>query len=166
MFSRFTKGIAVASLALATTVATPTWAETRNNTAVGDAILGLTFLAIVGTALANQNNRHETPTVTVPARRTDGIPTPDWSRDRNNGRGWGGGQGGRDLASRLPDRCERPAYVHGDQRMVYGSRCLQNNYIDVDRLPSNCEVRFETNHGRRTGYDAICLANSNRFRDH
>lgn len=61
---------------------------------------------------------------------------------------------------RLPAQCQRVLETRGRQYLVYGQRCLSQNYQHTARLPATCERRVRGAHNRiRTFYGARCLAN-------
>lgn len=58
----------------------------------------------------------------------------------------------------LPDRCLRVANTRRGDRLVYGQRCLNNNFQFASRLPDHCETAIRTNRGVRTVFGARCLS--------
>ena len=145
MFKHLTHLIGAAAIALAATSA-PAVAQDRNNEAVGNAIIGLTFLALVGAAMVNGSDD----------RDDDRREQP---RNLPQDRGWHE----RRLAP-LPDECLSARLINREARLVYGQSCLNRNYRDVAQLRPQCRVEFDTPRGVGRGYDANCLESDRRIR--
>ncbi len=58
----------------------------------------------------------------------------------------------------LPDRCLRVASTRRGDRLVYGQRCLNNNFKFASRLPEHCETAIRTNRGIKAVFGARCLS--------
>ena len=164
MFKHLTHLVGAAAIALAATSA-PAVAQDRNNEAVGNAIIGLTFLALVGAAMANSDDDRPTAqTNTQPdqhrpnlwGQAREGVQTRDNGR---HDRGWHA-----DRLAPLPDECLSARLINRQARLVYGQTCLNRNYSDVAQLRNQCRVTFDTQRGLHQGYDADCLANDPRIR--
>lgn len=57
----------------------------------------------------------------------------------------------------LPGYCLRNVRTYEGDRRIFGARCLQNNYSQVDRLPRRCKTFLEGPRGTRIGYRPKCL---------
>ena len=164
MFKHLTHLIGAAAIALAASSA-PAVAQDRNNEAVGNAIIGLTFLALVGAAFANSDNDRPSVQSNVQPdqqRQNAWGHGRDGVRTRDNGRqdrGWHA-----DRLAPLPDECLSARLINREARLVYGQTCLNRNYSDVAQLRNQCRVTFDTQRGLRQGYDADCLAADPRIR--
>ncbi len=60
--------------------------------------------------------------------------------------------------ARLPDQCLRIVDTRRGDRLVYGNRCLNRNYIYAEHLPNRCRVTVRTENRNRQVYGARCLA--------
>lgn len=57
----------------------------------------------------------------------------------------------------LPGDCLRSFDTSGGRQVIFGKKCLQENYAFNDSLPKACAVKFRTHQKKRRGYDAKCL---------
>ena len=57
-------------------------------------------------------------------------------------------------------KCLRSFEGEEGKVMMFGERCLEDNYAHVERLPDYCHKRVSTRDGARYGYDARCLRDS------
>ncbi len=60
----------------------------------------------------------------------------------------------------LPQQCFRSFDSDEGKVMMFGERCLEQNYANTDRLPTFCAKRIRTDDGAQYGYDARCLRDS------
>lgn len=63
-------------------------------------------------------------------------------------------------AKLLPQQCFRSFDGEEGKVMMFGERCLEDNFAHVERLPAYCHKRVSTRDGARYGYDARCLRDS------
>ena len=60
--------------------------------------------------------------------------------------------------ARLPDHCLRIVETGRGDRLVYGKRCLNKNYVYANELPRHCELLVRTENRTRPVYGARCLS--------
>lgn len=124
-----TAGVLAASLTL--TSLTPTTATAGFSDE--DALAGVLTLLFLGAVIHNSRNNDPAPVRQPP--RVDNS----WRV--------------------LPANCLRRLETRrGNTVRLFGQRCLNNNYDNVNRLPQSCHVRVRTAEGqRRQGFRARCL---------
>ncbi|MBA96061.1 MAG: hypothetical protein COB29_04165 [Sulfitobacter sp.] len=60
----------------------------------------------------------------------------------------------------LPQECFQSFDTRSGRVLMFGERCLQQNYQYANRLPQQCGQEIRTHNGRQYGYDARCLRNA------
>jgi hypothetical protein len=125
--------VLASTLALTSLTATPVRAADTGE--IGRFLLGAGTLFIIGSAIANSQNknthvtRHAQPKVVV-------RPS---------------------VRKFVPSACLRVnKYNHGPRR-YFGRQCLRNNMAQAHRLPGGCLRTVWTKHGHRSVYSAKCL---------
>lgn len=147
--------VLAATLAL-TSFSTPAMAD-RGETQ--RTIVGLTALAIIAAAIANQNKKKGSAVVTrdpKPDYRPDDRPYEDWrwKDDRRHDK-WD--RDHRDARRALPAACAFDIRTHNGRSVVLGKACLQERFDNARRLPRSCEFPVRTRNGVRDVYGARCL---------
>lgn len=148
MFKSLIAGITALSLTFAS--ATPTYADGMDREDIGKLLIGLAAIAALNAALENNNRREERNAPTPqPAHR--GINrNNDWSglnrQHQNSNARWV-----------IPHQCLQTVDTRFGAQRLFGQRCLERNYRQVDRLPDRCVVRLYTTNGPVSGYDPQCL---------
>lgn len=102
-------------------------------------IFGALTLAIIGTTLEAQNReRREVVIHRAPPRAHKPAP-------------------GVVQRAILPEYCLRTVRSDKGPRMIYGNRCMRDNYRAYSRLPDACRVRITGPDGTRRGFKPGCL---------
>ncbi|MFT7595010.1 MAG: hypothetical protein ACI8R4_002336 [Paracoccaceae bacterium] len=103
---------------------------------------GLAILAIIGAALDHSSRNRTTVTkqYIVPSKPQSTRPLPSYVTRRD-----------------LPGACLRSRSVNGQQRNLYGARCLQKNYAYTSSLPYACQLGYFNGQANRVGYEPLCL---------
>ncbi|WP_296427407.1 hypothetical protein [Yoonia sp.] len=141
-------GIAALSLTFATVA--PVQAEPFTGEDVGKLLIGFAAIAALNAALEN-NKRDSAPATQTRdqshrAPQAHGRHDNRWSNlNRGNGR-WV-----------LPSTCMRDVQTRFGTVRMFGQRCLEQNYRQVNSLPDRCAVRVYTGNGPRRGFDPLCL---------
>lgn len=135
---RFTATVAAAATALAlmTAAAVPARADSRSDD-FAKALAAVAAVAIVGSALNDNNDRRATP-----------VHQPRYKQERHR----------KHRATVLPDRCAVEVRGRRHNSVAYIERCLRRSGID-QRLPRQCEVSIRMRGRDRTAYDQDCLLN-------
>lgn len=167
MYRRFIATIVAASVALTVLGAVPARADQKDTARAVAAIVGL---AIVGKLVHDRKKEKEQERAA--AARAREVARQQEAADRyhytaplpRSERGHRQGQGPRPrpLPQRvdrklLPQECFRGFETAYGTHLMFGRRCLENNYRFANRLPQTCAERIRTIHGFRRGYDARCL---------
>lgn len=136
---RFTATLAATATALAlmTAAAVPARADSRGND-FAKALAAVAAIAIVGSALKNNNNSRATE---VHQPRYREVP------QRHH------------RATVLPARCAVEVRGRRHSSIAYIERCLRRAGID-QRLPRRCEIAIQIRGRDRAAYDQNCLLNS------
>ncbi len=150
MSRKFIAVIIASSIALTTLTASPSFAGSRDR---DKALLGIAGFILLGTAIADANNRdHQDRGIVQPHKPRDVRPhvrDPQVIHPRP-------------LPHRvsryvLPSHCLRKVHTRQGNVRFLGRRCLQNNYRAVNRLPQQCSVRVKTRGKVRNGFAPRCL---------
>lgn len=148
MFKTLTAGLMALSLTF-TSVA-PAQANGLSEDDIGKLLLGLVATAAIASAIKN-NRDDDRGRVAVPQKPRIAAPV---HQPRHQPRGH---DRFSSVPAPLPAQCLRILQTrHGTQR-IFGERCLSRNYAEAYRLPASCGIRFNTDRGLRSGYDARCL---------
>lgn len=133
---RFTATLAATATALAlmTAAAIPARADMRSDD-VAKALAAIAAVAIIGSALNDNNDRRATP-----------VHQPRY-KDKSHR---------KDRATVLPGQCAVEVRGRRHSSVAYIERCLRRNGID-QRLPRRCEVDLRVRGRERTAYDQDCL---------
>jgi len=168
MFTKLTTTLMVGALALATTI-TPTQVRADNDAA--KIIGGLAIGAIIGAAIADNNDNRRHNRGHVSRRHHDAYDVYGRGNhrshkrghhrshkrghyrghDRGYHRGHRGHDGYKHRRVNLPGACR----VHKGHRSGYSGRCLGRHNYSYSALPSACAVRVGGHH--RTIYRDGCL---------
>lgn len=60
--------------------------------------------------------------------------------------------------TRLPDQCLRIVETAKRDRLVYGKRCLNRNFVHANQLPERCKLIVRNGNRTRSVYGARCLS--------
>ena len=162
MSRKFIATVLAASIAITGFSSAPARASDDN---LAKFLFGAAALAIIGTAISNQDN--------------DGSYTDNNRVDRRDGRQDHDrvvrprpvDRGDRDHSDRhrprrvkaLPSSCLR-VFKNWDGRVrMMGKRCLERRYDYVSSLPRACRVKVQTDVGKRRGYQVRCLKKRGYF---
>lgn len=163
MFAKFVSGIAAASIALTVFTVTPAVADNKDLARIAAGVLGI---AIIGKIISDSNKRDDrrdrvvtrqhvqpAPVYQAPQvnqhRKLQPRPLPQgYGKVRNQARG---------NAKLLPKQCFQSFDTRRGSVLMFGSRCLQDNFRHANRLPQHCAQQIRTRQGKRFGYDARCL---------
>ncbi len=129
-------------------------------------LAGLAVLGIIANEI-NDRDRNRSTTTTTTNKATN-VHNPYGSIDGHRSPRVVEGQIRRDNGNnnrrngvrraRLPDRCQLIVSTARGNRLVYGQRCLNRNYIYAEQLPDRCRVTVRTQNRNRSAYGARCLA--------
>lgn len=154
-------GLVAAALSLANPAAAQT-AQANSNDDIGKLIVGLTFLALVGTALSKKDDAPPAPEV------ADNDDHRDWDRrsdhggndrhDRDNNGRWTDNHPS-ELTRALPAQCLQGVPTYHGPVSIYTSECLQQNRVQITRLPGNCARQVRGVRDEHYGFDPDCLSN-------
>ncbi|QFT58478.1 hypothetical protein FIU94_06520 [Sulfitobacter sp. THAF37] len=164
MYRRFIATIAAASIAITAIGAVPAHAGDRDTVRALAAILGV---AVVGKIIHDNNKKkkqrvhrqpapvYAPPYSTPPRHRPPQIHQPRHNPPRYNPQP-------RPLPQHvnrklLPKQCFQSFDTRRGKVRMFGEHCLQRNFRHVNSLPRNCQYKFGTPNGLRTGYEARCL---------
>ncbi|MEH6674042.1 MULTISPECIES: hypothetical protein [unclassified Sulfitobacter] len=175
---KFIASIAAAAVAITAFTAVPAAAGDRNRDLAKIAV-GVLGVAIVGKIIHDKNkrdderarqevskHRHAPDTVYRAPRppRAEHVPVyraPKAQRHvepRPLPKGYKRQQYDRHAnAKLLPKQCFQSFDTRRGQVLMFGRRCLENNFRHADRLPQQCAQQIRTHRGTRNGYDARCL---------
>ena len=163
MTRKFISTLCAAAVAVTSLSAAPAHAEDNNDLA--RALAAVLGVAIIGKIIHESNKdddhrvtrRHDPqPQYRVPPpRKVDRAPHRVQPRDLPR-------RVKRDTHRRadrklLPGQCLRSFDTRRGTVVMFGKRCLENNYRFASRLPQFCAQRVKTRNGKRRGYDARCL---------
>lgn len=132
MTKHFIATVVAAALTITSFSAAPARAEIND---VERLLLGLGALAIIGTAIHENQSRKKSNRVAVTRRATDFAPR----------------------RAALPQFCLRTVNTYNGDRRLFGARCLRNNYAQFNRLPEQCRRVVTGPRGQRVGYGPRCL---------
>lgn len=130
---------------------------------VAKVIGGLAVLGIIATVLDDRNDRNDRVEVgrqgqfrnsNVFNNRSNGVTRTL----RRNNRVVFNNRRAQFKRRALPQRCLRSVDTRRGDRLVYGNRCLNNNFKFASRLPSHCRTTIQTRQGTRWVYGARCLS--------
>ncbi|NIY71562.1 hypothetical protein HCZ30_03840 [Marivivens donghaensis] len=161
-------GLVAAALSLANPAAAQT-ANSHNNDDIGKLIVGLTFLALVGTALSKKDDTPPAPEAVENDDHRDWERRNDYTRhnDRDNNGRWDnhGENNGRwndnhpsELTRALPAQCLQGVPTYNGPVSIYTSECLQQNRVQITRLPGNCARQVRGVRDEHYGFDPDCLS--------
>jgi len=150
------KTLTVAAVAALGIAATPMPAAADGND-VAKVLGGLAALAIAAKVIDDRRDRRrdraeQATRQSVFKTQNDGITLRRLDRDKGLARS------AKIKRRPLPDRCLRVADTRRGDRLVYVSRCLDNNFRFASRLPDHCETSIRTRRGFRSVYGARCLS--------
>lgn len=154
MYKRFIYTIAAASIAITGFAAAPARADNEDVSRALAAILGIAIVgAVIHDARKDKAKRqqdayrvkqkpYKRPQLKKHHRKeVQPRPLPD--------------RVGRKL---LPASCLRTVERrNGNKNRQFGRRCLNNNYVNVHRLPQRCARAIETHRGLRRGFGVKCM---------
>ncbi|MCX7565689.1 hypothetical protein OS189_04975 [Sulfitobacter sp. F26169L] len=171
--SRFVGTFTGAAIAMATFTVAPAYADDDRTARAIATILGL---AVVGAIIHDNRQdkkkdhvRYKEPVRTYPKATTQ-------SQGIYNGKRHHGGNAHQQgynpprhnvTPKPLPHRVNRKLLPQGCLRSfetrkgnvrMFGRRCLERHYRQVNRLPQSCFQRVRTFNGKRSGYGARCLS--------
>lgn len=155
-------GLVAAALSLANPAAAQT-ANSNNNDDIGKLIVGLTFLALVGTALSKKDDTPPAPEVAEDDDHRDWERRNDFFRDdrhddRDNNSRWTDNHPS-ELTRALPAQCLQGVPTYNGPVSIYTSECLQQNRVQITRLPGNCARQVRGVRDEHYGFDPDCLSN-------
>lgn len=174
MTRKFISTLCAAAVALTAISSTP--AQADNNDDLARALAAVLGVAIIGKIIHDKNDRddrkvtrrhqpepvyrtHKKKQVTRQEHRLQPRDLPRRvERDRKRRKDHQ--QTRRVDRKLLPGQCLRSFDTRRGSVVMFGRRCLENNYRFTNRLPQQCAQRIRTRNGKRTGYDARCLRNS------
>ncbi len=145
MFTKLMSTLMIGALALSTVTVTPALARDRSDNR--NLIAGLALGAIVGAAIASNNQSRRGGERGYVSQNYIGDP---YGHGRGIGRGHATGYHHARRAT-LPGACR----VYAGNRSGYSGRCLSRNYRAYRALPSACAVNVGGHH--RTIYRDRCL---------
>lgn len=176
MTRKFISILCATAVALTTISSTP--AQADNNDDLARALAAVLGVAIIGKIIHDKkkNDRddrkvtrrhqpepvyrpHKQKQVTREEHRLQPRDLPRWV-DRNHNRRKDHKQTRRIDRKLLPGQCLRSFDTRRGSIVMFGRRCLENNYRFTNRLPQHCSQRVRTRNGKRSGYDARCLRNN------
>ncbi|WP_425040519.1 hypothetical protein [Primorskyibacter sp. S187A] len=126
-----------ASLAVTSISATPARAELND---IEKLIFGATTLFILGAA--------------IEAEKRDNKKSKKHKKHSSKK------SGKKHAKAPLPRFCLRTVRSYQGDRRLFGQRCLQNNYRQVNALPGRCKTFVQGPRGTRIGYRPRCLKNA------
>ncbi len=165
MYRKFIATVTAVSIAITGLSATSAAAgdRERNFARIAAGVLGV---AIVGKIIHDSNKRNDNRGQVVTRHRVEPAPVYHAPRveqrhqvqPRPLPRGYGHNQqNARQNSKLLPQQCFKSYDTRRGQVLMFGSRCLQQNFRHANRLPQHCAQQIRTRQGNRFGYDARCL---------
>ncbi|WP_255200106.1 hypothetical protein [Sulfitobacter sp. HGT1] len=168
MYHKFIATIAAVSIAITGFTATPAAAGDRNRDLARIAA-GVLGVAIIG-KIIHDNNKDRRDQAHVNQGRTnrDHVvtrqqvqprPLPQKYRKQKQHQHQQQRHQQRQYhdSKLLPQHCFKSYDTRRGQVLMFGGRCLQNNFRYANRLPQYCAQTIRTLQGKRRGYDARCL---------
>lgn len=162
MYRRFIATIAAASIAITAMGAAPAFAGDRDTVRALAAILGV---AVVGKIIHDNNkkkraNHQPAPVYNHPRTTPPRHYPPRGVQPRHNPPRYHPQP--RPLPRHvnnklLPKQCFQSFDTRRGTIQMFGEHCLQRNYRHVKSLPQNCQYKFGTPNGLRSGFEARCL---------
>ncbi len=134
----------VLSIAIILTGATAPRAHAMDEDAIAALLFGVTALAVIGAAVADNKKSDPAPVVSKPVTK----PKPKKStKPKKKHKAW--------LPSHCAKRFETPK---GRIIQGYGQRCLFRAQYPAYRLPEQCYFKRKGANGRIAGYRSQCLS--------
>lgn len=147
MLKSLIAGVTALSLTMAS--ATPIAAQGLDREDIGKLLIGLAAAAVIGAAIEENREDNRPTQAHHNSNNWGGIDrnrTNNWSNlNRNSNR------------RALPRDCLRRVETRFGTQRMFGKRCLERNYRQVNSLPGRCAVRVYTDNGPRRGFDPQCL---------
>jgi hypothetical protein len=158
MYHKFIATITAVSIAITGLSATSAAAGDRNRDLARIAV-GVLGVAIIGKIISDNNkDRKQQAYVNQGRANRDHVVTRQQIEPRPLPRKYRKQKRHHRHDSKLlPQNCFRSYDTRRGQVLMFGSRCLQNNYRHANRLPQHCAQTIRTFDGKRRGYDARCL---------
>ncbi|WP_368185934.1 hypothetical protein [Aestuariibius sp. HNIBRBA575] len=163
-------GVSALSIALSGITATPAMATTDEER-IGQILFGLAAIAVIGSAIQNQNDRENRDNRNARDDRIDRNDRADWN-DRFNrlnndehhhgqyDHGYDPDRNDRVRQQRqlsVPRSCVRTFTTQRGERRIAVRRCVERNVDNARHLPRQCRVEISTDIGMRRGYGVRCL---------
>lgn len=145
MFKPIIAGITALSL----TIASPAQAQNFDRDDAGKLVVGLLAIAALNAAIENRNDDDSD------ARPVHHNRNHQAQSQRSNR--WSNLNQQTNRPRAVPHSCLQSIETRFGSQNLFGQRCLERNYNQVDNLPSRCAVRVYTSNGPRRGYDPLCL---------
>lgn len=165
MYHKFIATITAVSIAITGLSATSAAAGDRNRDLARIAV-GVLGVAIVGKIIHDNNKRNDNQAQVVTRHKAQPAPVyrapQAQQRHKVQPRPLPQGYGNKNRQKQhnsklLPKRCFQSFDTRRGQVLMFGSRCLQQNFRHANRLPQQCAQQIRTRQGNRFGYDAQCL---------